>query len=86
MIRILGSAKDMGKNYVYRMDHDTGFAPHTEGELCFLSGCKKTTVELWARENSWVIGIGGKGTEKRSIELSFKAKAIRNLIEAFATS
>lgn len=46
------------------MDHDTGFAPHPDIELCFLTGCKKTTVEKWARDGSWVIGIGGKNTYK----------------------
>lgn len=60
----LGFETHMGKNYAYRMDHDTGFAPHVEGGLCFLSGCKKTTIELWASENDWVIGIGGNGTKK----------------------
>jgi hypothetical protein len=49
-------------HYVYRMDHDTGFAPHARGRLCTLCGCKITTVESWARPDSWVIGVGGKGT------------------------
>ena len=52
----------MPKNYTYRMDHDTGFAPHPDNDLCFLSGCKKTTIEKWAKDGSWVIGIGGNGT------------------------
>jgi len=52
----------MPKNYIYRMDHDTGFAPHADKDLCFLSGCKKTTVEKWAKDGSWVIGVGGNKT------------------------
>jgi hypothetical protein len=52
------------KHYVYRMDHDTGFAPHITKGLCTLCGCKTSTVEAWAKPGSWVIGIGGKGTGK----------------------
>jgi hypothetical protein len=52
----------MAKHYVYRMDHDTGFAPHVSEGLCTLCGCKTTTVEAWAKPGSWIIGIGGKGT------------------------
>lgn len=52
----------MAKHYVYRMDHDTGFAPHVSGNICILCGCKKTTVEVWAEPGSWVIGIGGNKT------------------------
>lgn len=52
----------MPKHYVYRMDHDTGFAPHVSGETCTLCGCKTTTVERWARPGSWIVGIGGNGT------------------------
>jgi hypothetical protein len=52
----------MPKHYAYRMKHDTGFAPHIYQELCTLSGCKKTTIEVWAEKGSWVIGIGGKRT------------------------
>jgi hypothetical protein len=52
----------MPPHYVYRMDHDTGFAPHVSRGLCTLCGCKTTTVEAWAEPGSWVIGIGGKGT------------------------
>jgi len=52
----------MARNYVYRMDHDTGFAPNVNNNICSLSGCKKTTVEKWAQKGSWVIGIGGKNT------------------------
>jgi hypothetical protein len=54
----------MVKNYVYRMDHDTGFAPNTGFGLCTLCGCKATTVERWAQKGGWVIGIGGKGTHQ----------------------
>jgi hypothetical protein len=46
------------------MDHDTGFAPHADKDLCFLSGCMKTTIEKWAKDGSWVIGIGGNNTGK----------------------
>jgi len=53
----------MAKNYVYRMDRDTGFAPHIESDnFCSLTGCKDTTVEVWAKKDSWIIGIGGEGT------------------------
>jgi len=54
----------MPKNYVYRIDHDTGFAPNIEYGICTLSGCKKTTIEIWAKRGSWVIGIGGNNTGK----------------------
>ena len=53
---------DISKNYVYRMDHDTGFAPNVKYGICSLSGCKKTTIEQWAKKGSWVIGIGGNNT------------------------
>jgi len=55
---------NMAKNYIYRMDHDTGFAPNVDYGICSLSGCKKTTIEKWTTEGSWVIGIGGIGTGK----------------------
>ena len=32
--------------------------------ICTLSGCKKNTIELWAKKGSWVIGIGGRNTGK----------------------
>jgi len=54
----------MTKNYVYRIDHDTGFAPNIEYGICSLSGCKKNTIENWARRGRWVIGIGGNSTGK----------------------
>lgn len=54
----------MHKNYVYRMDHDTGFAPNIQDNICTLSGCKKDTIEKWASQGSWIIGIGGKRTGK----------------------
>jgi len=54
----------MVKHYIYRMDHDTGFAPKVQGKLCTLSGCKKNTIEIWAKEGSWVIGLGGFKTGK----------------------
>jgi len=46
------------------MDHDTGFAPHIENKICVVSGCKKNTIEKWAKRGSWVIGIGGNKTGK----------------------
>lgn len=54
----------MQKNYVYKIDHDRGFAPNPDDGICTLSGCKKTTIEIWAKRGSWVIGIGGNGTDK----------------------
>jgi hypothetical protein len=52
----------MSRHYSYRVDHDLGFAPHIDGALCTVCGCKTTTVERWAQVGSWVIGIGGNGT------------------------
>lgn len=60
----IGEATELSRHYVYRMDHDTGFAPNIEYGICSLSGCKRNTVEKWANRGSWVIGIGGKGTGK----------------------
>jgi hypothetical protein len=54
----------MAKHYLYRMDHDTGSAPHVSENVCILCGCKTTTVEKWAKEGSWVVGIGGNRTGK----------------------
>ena len=54
----------MPKNYIYRMDHDTGFAPNIKYGICTLCGCKKTIIEKHAEKGSWVIGIGGNGTGK----------------------
>jgi hypothetical protein len=54
----------MPKNYVYRMTHDTGFAPNLKYGICTLSGCKKNTIEVDAKRGSWVIGIGGNNTSK----------------------
>lgn len=68
----------MSKNYVYRMDHDTGFAPNVEYNLCTLSGCKRTTVEKWAEKGSWVIGIGGNNTGKAN-KLIYVMKVDENL-------
>jgi Nucleotide modification associated domain 2 len=52
----------VAKHYVYRMDHDTGFAPRVASGICPLCGCKTTTIETWAESGSWVIGMSGKGT------------------------
>jgi len=63
----------MTPHYSYRMDHDTGFAPHVAWGICTLCGCKKArkrhgkiygNVESWAGPGSWVVGIGGKNTDK----------------------
>jgi hypothetical protein len=68
----------VAKNYVYRMDHDTGFAPHLGDNICSVSGCKRNTVESWATEGSWVIGIGGKKTGKPD-KLIYAMKVKENL-------
>src|ERR1035441_4540058 len=52
------------KNYTYRLDHDTGFAPHVAEGVCTLCGCKTTTIEAWAKSGSWIVGIGGNRTGK----------------------
>lgn len=69
----------IAKNYIYRMDHDTGFAPHIKKPYCFLSGCKKTTIEKWAKEGSWVVGIGGNFT-KQPDKLIYMMKVKENLL------
>jgi hypothetical protein len=46
------------------MDHDTGFAPNIKYGICTLCGCKKTSIEKWAKKGSWIIGIGGNNTGK----------------------
>jgi len=61
------------------MDHDTGFAPRIVNDrFCFLSGCKTTTAEVWAREGSWIIGIGGNDTHKPN-KLIYAMKVDRNV-------
>jgi len=54
----------MPNNYIYKLDHDTGFAPNNSWGICSLCGCKRTSVEKWARKGSWIIGIGGNNTGK----------------------
>lgn len=54
----------MPTNYIYRMDHDTGLAPNIKYGICTLCGCKKTSIEKWAKKGSWIIGIGGNNTGK----------------------
>jgi hypothetical protein len=54
-------------NYTYRLDHDTGFAPHVMDGVCTLCGCKTTTIEVWAQPGSWVVGIGGNNTGKPNL-------------------
>ena len=57
-------------HYVYRMDHDTGFAPKIKDRVCTWSGCKsrakngRRNIEELAEKGSWVIGIGGNNTGK----------------------
>ena len=52
------------------MDHDTGFAPNTRFGICSLTGCKNSktrkrrNIEELAERGSWVVGIGGKGTNR----------------------
>ena len=52
------------------MDHDTGFAPNTSFGISSVTGCKnsktgkKKNIEELAERGSWVIGIGGKGTNR----------------------
>ena len=55
---------NMAKHYVYRLDHDLGFAPNVAIGICTLCGCKMTSIERRAREGSWVVGIGGNRTGK----------------------
>jgi len=38
---------NMAKNYIYRMDHYTGFAPNVYYGICSLSGCKKPLPRNW---------------------------------------
>jgi hypothetical protein len=58
------------KNYVYRVDHDTGFAPHVENGILSLCGCKfcknngTRNIEELANIGSWIMGIGGNNTGK----------------------
>jgi len=68
----------MPKHYVYRMDHDLGFAPHVAGKICTLCGCKTKTIEKWAKPGSWVVGIGGIGTGKPDA-LIYAMKVSKNL-------
>lgn len=73
----------MGKNYVYRMDHDTGFAPNTSFGICSLTGCKNSNgkrknIEESAERGSWVIGIGGNNTGKPN-KLIYAMEVEKNL-------
>lgn len=52
------------KHYIYRIDHDRGFAPNPDLGSCTLCGCKVSSIERWAQPGSWVIGVGGNGTRK----------------------
>ena len=54
----------MARHYIYRIDHDEGYAPNVDFGICTLCDCKKTTVEKWAQRGSWVVGIGGNNTRK----------------------
>ena len=55
---------DTPKHYIYRIDHDRGFAPNPSLGSCTLCGCKVSSIEAWAQPGSWVIGVGGNGTRK----------------------
>ena len=61
----LSSSTKMSKHYIYRLDHDLGFAPNAGYGICTLCGCKTHSIEAWAKPGSWVIGIGGIGTGQR---------------------
>ena len=52
------------KHYIYRLDHDLGYAPNVDYGICTLCGCKTHSIEVWAKPDSWVIGIGGNGTRQ----------------------
>jgi len=54
----------MPRHYIYRIDHDEGYAPNVDFGICTLCDCKKTSVEKWAQRCSWVIGVGGNNTGK----------------------
>lgn len=77
----------MAMNYVYRVHHDVGFAPHIHGtSMCTLSGCKNKkkkdrprNVEELASKGSWVIGIGGNKTG-RANKLIYAMKVEENLL------
>ena len=69
----------MPKNYIYRVDHDTGFAPNIASGLCSLCGCKKITIEQWSQKGSWVIGIGGNNTGKPN-KLIYAMEVEENLL------
>lgn len=56
--------REIPKHYIYRVDHDRGFAPNVDHGICTLCGCKISSIESWAQQGSWVIGIGGNGTGK----------------------
>jgi len=74
----------MAKHYVYRIRCDTGFAPHIEGDICTLSGCKNSkdgkrkNIEESAEKGSWVVGIGGNET-RQADKLIFAMKVEENL-------
>lgn len=55
-------------HYVYRMHHDTGYAPNVKNSVCTLYDCKyskngrRKNIEEAAEIGSWIIGIGGNKT------------------------
>lgn len=55
----------MAKYYVYRMTHDTGFAPRVRNRICAFGGCTNIPRPGWAEEDSWIIGIGGKTIKQK---------------------
>ena len=50
----------MSELLVYVMTSDRGKAPKVKGNICVLEGCKKKTIEKYAKSGDWIIGIGGK--------------------------
>jgi hypothetical protein len=71
LFRLKNGGCAMLRHYVYRIDHDTGFAPHAAYGWCLLCGCKKTTIERWAEPGSWVVGIGGNNTKTAKDKLIY---------------
>ena len=49
----------MSELLVYVMTSDSGKAPKVKDNICVLKGCKKRTIEKYAKSGDWIIGIGG---------------------------
>ena len=54
----------MSELLVYVMTSDRGKAPKVKGNICVLEGCKKKTIEKYAKSGDWIIGIGGIGLSR----------------------